>query len=85
MYLDLTKKLGFRIREIRVGMQMINSSKLDTFGMVIAFFSMEDKKRRSHFFKKTILYTNINMDVILRMFFLTLSNIKIDFASYYIY
>ena len=36
-------KLGLRVRETDVGAQKIDGSHLDTFGMVIAGFSVEDK------------------------------------------
>lgn len=46
---------------------------------------MQDKEERSCFFEKTFLLTDINMVIVLRMSFLTLSNIKINFISYHIY
>ena len=37
------KKLGLRVRQTDVGAQKIDGSHLDTFGMVIAGFSLQDK------------------------------------------
>ena len=49
---NFTKKLNFQIHETRVGIQKINSLKLDTFGMVITSFSMEDKNKYLAFFRR---------------------------------
>ena len=43
-------KLGLRTRKIDVGEQKIDGSHLDTFGMVIADFSVKDKLGRIRFF-----------------------------------
>lgn len=53
--------------------------------VVIAFFSIENKKRRSHIFEEMFLLTNISMNIMLWMFFFTLSNIEIDFVGHHIY
>ena len=39
----LARELGLPIRPIDVGTQKIDGTLLDTFGMVVAAFSMEDK------------------------------------------
>ena len=82
---NFIKKLGFRIRETKISTQKINSSKLDIFGMVIAVFSMKNKEKRSHFFEKIFILAEINIDIILNISFLTLSNVKIDFIDRHIY
>ena len=43
-------KLGLRARKIDVGVQKIDKSHLDTFGMVIADYSVNDKLGRVRFF-----------------------------------
>ena len=69
---DLVKKFGFRVRKTKVDTQKIDGSKLDTFDIVIAFFSMKDKEKRSHFFEEIFLLANISMDIALDMTFFTL-------------
>ena len=44
------KKLGFQIRKTDVGAQKIDRSSLNTFGMVIAGFQIQDKLGRAKFF-----------------------------------
>lgn len=72
---NFTKKLGFRIHKTIVNAQKIDGSKLNTFGMVIALFFVEDKEQRSCFFKKMFLLADINIDITLDMFFFTLTNV----------
>lgn len=47
MYLDFTRKLSLWFRHINNCIQRIDDSKIDIFGIIIAFFLMEDKNRRS--------------------------------------
>ena len=44
------KQLGLQIRKTDVGAQKIDGSSLQTFGMVIAGFQIEDKLGRARFF-----------------------------------
>lgn len=66
-------------------MQKINSLKLDSFRIVIVFFYIKDKKQIFYFFEEIFLLTRISINETLEILFLILSNIKIDFASYYFY
>ena len=74
-------KLGLRARKIDVGAQKIDKSHLDTFGMVIADFSVKDKLGRVRFFQETFLWANIGLEVVLGMSFLTLSKADIRFVK----
>ena len=49
--------------------------------MVIAFFSVEDKERRSCFFGEIFLLADISMDIVLRMPFFILNNVEINFID----
>ena len=81
MHLSFVKQLGLPIRPIDVGAQKIDGSTLDTHGMVVAAFLVEDKANRVRFFEKTFLVANISPEVVLGMPFLTLSGTDIDFSS----
>ena len=74
-------KLGLHVKKINVDAQKIDRSYLNTFGMVIADCSVKNKLRRVRFFQKTFLLTNISLEVVLGMFFLTLSKADIQFAK----
>ena len=70
-------KLGLKVYLIDVRAQKIDSFILETFKMVLASFQVEDKLGRTQYFQKTILLTDISIKVVLKMFFLTLSNTDI--------
>ena len=74
-------KLGLRTRKIDVGIQKIDGSHLDTFGMVIADCSVKDKLGRVRFFWETYLLANIGLEVVLGMLFFTLSKVDVRFAE----
>ena len=75
------KKLGLRVRQTNVGAQKIDGSHLNTFGMVIAGFSLQDKLGKVRFFQETFLVADTRMEVVLGMSFLTLNNADIRFAE----
>ena len=74
-------KLGLRVRHTDVGAQKIDGSTLQTFGMVLANFRMEDKLGRTRFFQETFLLADISAEVVLGMPFLTLSNANVKFVG----
>lgn len=61
--------------------QKIDDSKLETFGMVIALFQVDNKDEKSCFFEEIFLLAEISIDVAFRMFFLTLSNVQVNFNN----
>lgn len=83
--INFIKKLSLQEYENKVSAQNINGSKQDFFGMVVTFFSMEDKEAISLFFQDILLLTDISIDNTLGMSFFTLSNIEIYLIGYYIY
>ena len=50
--------------------------------MVVSTFSILNKDERERFFKRSFLLANIQPDVVLRMFFLTINNVDIDFQAW---
>ena len=49
--------------------------------MLIENFQIEDKASRPKFFQQTFLMTNIKFEIILRIFFLKISNIDMLFGE----
>ena len=74
-------KLGLKVRPTDVGAQKIDGSTLETFGMVLASFQVEDTLGRARFFQETFLLADLSVEVVLGMPFLTLSNANIQFAQ----
>ena len=78
----LTRNLGLPIRPTDVRAQKIDSTMLDTFGMIVSAFSVMDKANRVRFFEKTFLVTNVSLKVVLGMPFLTLSSTDVNFLGW---
>ena len=55
---------------------------LDICEIVVAIFSITDKVNQVRFYKKTFLVANVNLEIVFRMLFLTLSSINIDFFDW---
>lgn len=70
-------KLGLKIRKTNIRAQKIDGSILNTFGIVLADFQVEDKLDRTWFFQESFLVVNTTLEVILRILFLTFSNVDI--------
>lgn len=68
-------------RSINDYIQKIDSFKLNSISIVIALFLIKDKDKKFHIFDKIFLLANLNIDIILEMFFLILNNIKVNFVS----
>ena len=78
----LVWKLGLSVRPTNVGAQKINGTMLNTFGMVVTAFSVMDKANQVKFFKETFLVANVSPEIVLVMFFLTLSGADVDFSGW---
>ena len=74
-------RLGLRARHTNVGAQKIDGSTLQTFGMVLADFQVEDKLGKARFFQETFLLANISTEVVLGMPFLSLNNADVQFVE----
>ena len=78
IHLTFVRELGLPIRSTDVRAQKIDGTMLDTFGIVVAAFSVIDKANQVRFFKETFLVANVSPEIVLGMLFLTLSNADID-------
>ena len=75
------ERLGFVMRTTNVGAQKIDGTTLKTYGMVVAAFSVIDQADRVRFFEETFLVANVSPDVVLRMSFITLSGVDVNFPK----
>ena len=78
---DYTAKLGLQVRKTDIEAQKTDGSTLETFGIVLADFQVEDKLGRARFFQETFLLADISAEVVLDMPFLTLSNADVQFVE----
>ena len=70
-------KLGLKVHHTNIRAQKIDGSTLETFGMVLASFQVEDKLGRIWFFQETFVLVDISAEVVLGMLFLTFSNVDV--------
>ena len=75
------EKLGLVVQTTNIGAQKIDGTTLETYGMVVAAFSVTDQADRVRFFEETFLVANVSPDVVLGMPFLTLSGADVDFPK----
>ena len=81
IYPAYATKLGPHARKIDFGIQKIDGSHLDTFGMVITDYAVKNKLGRVSFFQKTFLLANISLEMVLGIFFFTFSKTNILFVE----
>ena len=81
MNLDYAQKLELKIRKTNDGAQKIDGFALETFGMIIVDFQMEDKVNKPRFFQEIFLVTNTKFEMILKIFFLKICNADILFGK----
>lgn len=67
--------------DLKINLQKINNSKLETFIIVIISFFMNNIIIRLSFFKKILLLANISMHIVLEIFFFIINNAKIYFID----
>ena len=77
MTLKYDLKLELKIHLTNIEAQKIDNSTLKIFGLVLASFQVEDKFKRVQFFQKTFLLTDFNIEMVLKILFLILSNTNI--------
>lgn len=74
-------KINLKVRLINIGAQKIDGFILNTFRMVLTNFQMKDKLSEAQYFQETFLFADINLDVVLKMLFLALSNADVSFSE----
>ncbi len=74
-------ELGLTTWKTSVGAQKIDGLPLETYSMALSWFSIQDSLKRVWFFEETFLLTDISIEIVLGMLFLSLSNANIEFAE----
>ena len=81
MTLGFAAKINLTPKSTNVGAQKIDGSSLETYGIVSVEFLLQDSHGQVRFFEKTFLLTDTNMEVVLGMLFLSLSNVNFQFSA----
>ncbi len=75
------QQLSLKICKTNVGVEKIDGTILETYGIVISTFSLLDKDDRERFLKESFLLVDIKLDIVLGMPFLIMSNAEVDFQA----
>ena len=81
IYSAFAERVGLVVKVTNVGAQKIDGTILETYGMVVAAFSVTDQANRVRFFEKTFLIANVSPDIVFGMLFLTLSSADVNFQK----
>ena len=81
MHPAFAERLSLVMQATNVDAQKIDGSTLETYGMVVATFSVTDQADRVRFFEETFLVVNVSPDVVFGILLLTLRGADIDFLK----
>lgn len=71
----MQKKLGVHIQKTNVFTQKIDDSKLKTFRIVIASFLMNNKDKKSRFFKESFILVDSSINIAFKILFFILRSV----------
>ncbi len=74
-------ELDLKIRKTNVKAQKIDSTTLETYGMVVSTIFVSDKDSRERIFGESFLLADVKPDIMLGMSFLTMNNADVDFQA----
>ena len=81
MHPTFAERLGFVVQTTNVGARKIDSTTLETYGIVVAAFLVTDQADRVRFFEEIFLEANVSLYVFFGIPFFTLSGADIDFPK----
>lgn len=76
-----SEKVDLILQSTNISNQKIHSSPLKTDRMVIAEFLIHDKLESARYFEETFLLIDTNLEMILMMSFLFLSNVNLQLGA----
>ena len=82
MNLAVAWQVSLKICMTNVEALKINNTIVEIYKIVVPIFSILDKDGKERFFEESFLLADINPDVMLRMSFLTISNVYVDFQAW---
>ena len=75
-------ELGLKIWKTNVEAQKIDGTILETYKMIVSTISVLDKDNKKRFFKENFLLADVNPNVVLKIFFLTINNADVNFQAW---
>ncbi len=74
-------EFNLKIWKNNVGAWKIDGTILKTYRMIVSTFFVSDMDDRERFFEKRFLIANVKPNILLKMPFLTMNNVDIDFQA----
>ena len=74
--------MGLKSRKISVKAQKMDGTTLETYEIVVSTFFMLNKNGREKFFKESFLLSDVKPDVVIKIAFLTINNINVNFQAW---
>ena len=74
-------ELGFKIWKTNIEVEKIDNTTLETYGIVVSTFFVLDENGRKRFFEESFLLTDVKLEIMLEMLFLTISNANVDLQT----
>lgn len=81
MTLVYIMKLDLTIQKTSLKAQKIDGLFLEIYSLISIIFSIQDSLRKIQLFEENFLLADINIKIVLGIFFLTFSNTNIKFAK----
>ena len=78
MTLIYIKKLGLQTQKTNFATSKIDELQIDTFDNIIARLQVLSKLAKAHLLQKNFLLANINIEMVLGLFFLIVNNAYIN-------
>ena len=74
-------QLDLKIPKTNVEVQKIDCTTFETYKIVVSTFFMSNKDGRKRFFEKSFLLADVKPNIVLKMPFLTMSNVDVNFQA----
>ena len=81
MHLIFAKRLSFVMQFTNIGTSKIDHSTFKIYGITVIAFIVIDQNIKVGFIEKAFLVPNVNLDIVLELFFLILSNADVNYSK----
>ena len=76
---EYASKLSLKVCPTNIKAQKIDNSIIETFQIILASFQVDDTLEKARFFQEMFLLTDLSIEIVLGILFLTFSNTNIKF------
>lgn len=81
IHTQLAKQSYFLVQQTSIDHKKIDSIGFKTFEIVMILFEVVNKRKSLSFLKKFFSFTNLSINIVFRILFLILINMKVNFLE----